>query len=159
MYHWRVLPDTPPEGYVEFGGIDGAVAYWEGSPAVRERLEAVGRSTSSLVLFLEHVPQTLGAWLADSRKAAPGGGEGSLYPWAEEALARGTAFMSSRGLVHFDAHFANILTDGQQVHFADFGLALTSRRSCGNGSRDDSPMTSRPRLPRSSTGTPQRPSS
>lgn len=40
---------------------------------------------------------------------------------------RGTAFMSSRGLVHFDAHFANILTDGRQLYFADFGLALSSR--------------------------------
>ncbi|GAA3413993.1 hypothetical protein [Streptosporangium vulgare] len=35
--------------------------------------------------------------------------------------------MSSRGLVHFDAHFANILTDGRQLYFADFGLALSSR--------------------------------
>jgi hypothetical protein len=35
--------------------------------------------------------------------------------------------MSSRGLVHFDAHFASILTDGRQLYFADFGLALSSR--------------------------------
>ncbi|WP_406314040.1 protein kinase family protein [Streptosporangium sp. NBC_01639] len=127
MYHWRVLPDSPPEGFIdEFGGIDGAVAHWEGSSAVRERLEALGRSTSSLVLFLEHVPQTLAAWLADSRKTAPRSGEGSPYPWVEEALTRGTAFMSSRGLVHFDAHFANILTDGRLLYFADFGLALSA---------------------------------
>ncbi|HEY8987214.1 MAG TPA: protein kinase family protein, partial [Streptomyces sp.] len=34
MYHWRVLPDSPPEGFVdEFGGIEGAVAHWEGSSA------------------------------------------------------------------------------------------------------------------------------
>ena len=39
----------------------------------------------------------------------------------------GSAFMSSRGLVHFDAHFDNILTDGRQLYFADFGLALSSR--------------------------------
>ncbi|MCW2874281.1 MAG: hypothetical protein JWL99_5601, partial [Streptomyces oryziradicis] len=49
MYHWRVLPDSPPEGFVdEFGGIDGAVVHWDDSPAVRERLEAIGRSSSSL---------------------------------------------------------------------------------------------------------------
>ncbi|MFE7430213.1 protein kinase family protein [Streptomyces sp. NPDC057545] len=127
MYHWRILPDSPPEGLAdEFGGIDGAVAHWEGSSAVRERLEAIGRSSSSLVLFLEHVPQTLGDWLHDYRTAAPEGGEGSPYPWVEKALARGTAFMSSRGLVHFDAHFANVLTDGRLLYFADFGLALSS---------------------------------
>ncbi|MER8018221.1 protein kinase family protein [Streptomyces griseoluteus] len=127
MYHWRVLPDSPPEGLADpFGGIDGAVAHWEGSPAVRRRLEAIGRASSSLVLFLEHVPRTLADWLHDYRAAAPEGGEGSPYPWVEEALTRGTALMSSRGLVHFDAHFANVLTDGRRLYFADFGLALSS---------------------------------
>lgn len=127
MYHWRILPDSPPEGFADaFGGIDGAVAHWEGSSAVRERLEAIGRSSFSLVLFLEHVPQTLTDWLHGHRTAAPEVIEGSLYPRVEEALTRGSDFMSSRGLVHFDAHFANVLTDGQRLYFADFGLALSS---------------------------------
>lgn len=129
MYHWRVLPDSPPEGFTdEFGGLEGAVAHWEGSPAVRDRLEAIGQSSCSLVLFLEHVPHTLAGWLADHRKTAvPESGDGSPFRWVEEALRSGAAFMSSRGLVHFDAHFANILTDGSQLYFADFGLALSSR--------------------------------
>ncbi|KOX11526.1 hypothetical protein [Streptomyces sp. NRRL B-3648] len=128
LYHWRVLPDSPPKGFAdEFGGIDGAVAHWEGSSAVRERLRAISRSSSSLVLFLEHVPQTLGDWLHDHRTTSPGGRDGSPYPWVEEALSRGTAFMNSHGLVHFDAHFANVLTDGRLLYFADFGLALSSR--------------------------------
>lgn len=126
-YHWRVLPDSPPEGFVdEFGGIDGAVAHWEGSPAVRERLEAIGRSSHSLVLFLEHVPQTLGAWLSKHGENATLAGASSPYVWVEDALARGAAFMNSRGLVHFDAHFNNLLTDGRLIYFADFGLALSS---------------------------------
>ena len=38
LYHWRVLPDTPPTGFAdEFGGVEGAVAHWDGSPAVRRR--------------------------------------------------------------------------------------------------------------------------
>ncbi|MEU8627041.1 protein kinase family protein [Streptomyces sp. NPDC048669] len=127
MYHWRVLPDSAPQGFAdEFGGVDGAVAHWEGSPAVRARLDAVGRSSSSLVLFLEHVPQTLAAWLGDRRAAAREGGESPPYAWLDETLARGADFMSSRGFVHFDAHFHNILTDGSSVRFADFGLALSS---------------------------------
>ncbi|MFI0968140.1 protein kinase family protein [Streptomyces sp. NPDC021080] len=127
MYHWRVLPDSPPGGFTdEFGGIDGAVEHWEGSPAVRERLEAIGRASACLVLFLEHIPWTLADRLHEHRTAAPEGGDGSPYLWAEEALARGTAFMSSRGFVHFDAHFANVLTDGRQLYFADFGLALSA---------------------------------
>ncbi|MEV7398945.1 protein kinase family protein [Streptomyces sp. NPDC091267] len=127
MYHWRVVPDTAPRDFAdEFGGVDGAVAHWEGSAAVRTRLEAIGRSAHCLVLFLEHVPQTLAAWLADRREAARGGGEGPPYAWLDEVLRRGADFMSSRGLVHFDAHFHNVLTDGHSIRFADFGLALSS---------------------------------
>lgn len=35
--------------------------------------------------------------------------------------------MGRRCFVHFDAHFHNILTDGQRLYFSDFGLALSSR--------------------------------
>jgi hypothetical protein len=40
LYHWRVLPGpAATEGvFAEFGGLDGAVAHWEGSAAVRDRL-------------------------------------------------------------------------------------------------------------------------
>ncbi|MHA5051098.1 protein kinase family protein [Streptomyces sp. SD15] len=127
LYHWRILPDSPPAGFADgLGGVEGAVAHWDGSPAVRRRLEAIGKSSFSLVFFLEHVPQTLGAWLGDIRDAAwpEPGGEPS-YQWVENGLLRGTEFMSARGMVHFDAHFANLLTDGRQVYFADFGLALS----------------------------------
>lgn len=128
LYHWRILPDSPPAGFVdEFGGIEGAVAHWDGSPAVRRRLEAIGRSSFSLVLFLESVPQTLAAWLGAGADAAARSQPGSRSPyrWVENGLSRGTEFMSARGMVHFDAHFANVLTDGRQVYFTDFGLALS----------------------------------
>ncbi|MFD0025346.1 protein kinase family protein [Streptomyces sp. NPDC058382] len=127
MYHWRVLPDSAPRNFAdELGGIDGAVAHWEGSPAVRDRLEAIGRSSASLVLFLEHVPHTLAAWLGERRNEAACGGESPPYAWLDAALARCADFMSSRGFVHFDAHFDNLLTDGRSIRFADFGLALSS---------------------------------
>lgn len=122
LYHWRILPDDPPTGFAdEFGGVEGAVEYWDGSAAVRRRLEALGRSSSSLVLFLEHVPHTLGAWLGRIRESA----DDAAYRWVEDELVRGSEFMSSRGFVHFDAHFANLLTDGRRVYFSDFGLALS----------------------------------
>ncbi|MEV0174520.1 protein kinase family protein [Streptomyces sp. NPDC050803] len=121
LYHWRVLPDSAPAGFVDaFGGIEGAVAHWDGSPAVRRRLEAVATASHSLVLFLEHVPHTLAEWLGAAQLNAE-----PPYQWAEEALEQGTRFMSERGFVHFDAHFANVLTDGRHLYFADFGLALS----------------------------------
>ena len=118
LYHWRILPDRPPAGFTgDFGGVDEAVAHWDGSPAVRHRLQAIGESSASLVLFLEHMPWTLAAWLEEHP---------DTLPWVAEELSRGTEFMSSRGLVHFDAHFHNVLTDGHRIHFADLGLASST---------------------------------
>ena len=121
LYHWRLLPGpVATEGvFAEFGGLDGAVAHWEGSAAVRDRLQALRDSPARLVLFLEHVPQTLAAWMADQDLSA--------FARVDAQLADTTAFMRERGLVHFDAHFLNILTDGHGLYFSDFGLALSDR--------------------------------
>lgn len=120
MYHWRVLPDTAPDRFTyRLGGLEGAVAHWDSSPAVRHRLEAISQSASSLVLFLEYVPHTLTNWLRNHRN------DTGIYLWAAKELAHGTGFMSSREFIHFDAHFSNILTDGRQIYFADLGLALS----------------------------------
>lgn len=35
--------------------------------------------------------------------------------------------MNDRGLQHFDAHFENLLTDGERLYFADYGLAISDR--------------------------------
>ena len=45
----------------------------------------------------------------------------------ERSLRAGLAFMNGNGLLHFDAHFGNILTDGQRLYFADLGLATSPR--------------------------------
>src|ERR1700738_4021636 len=45
----------------------------------------------------------------------------------ERNLEAGISFMNARGLLHFDAHFQNILTDGRSLYFADYGLAISSR--------------------------------
>jgi len=121
LYHWRLLPGpVETEGvFAEFGGLDGAVAHWEGSAAVRDRLQALRDSSSRLVLFLEHVPQTLAAWMADQ--------DVSAFARVDAQLTDTTAFMREHGLVHFDAHFLNILTDGHGLYFSDFGLALSDR--------------------------------
>ncbi|MGW7283465.1 hypothetical protein ACWGIV_35450 [Streptomyces sp. NPDC054844] len=34
--------------------------------------------------------------------------------------------MNRRGLLRFDAHFENILTDGHRLYFTDYGLAISS---------------------------------
>ncbi|MFF7311152.1 protein kinase family protein [Streptomyces sp. NPDC008137] len=126
MYHWRVLPDEEPGLPEELADVDKVVDYWGGSAEVRRRVEALGQSSASVALFLEYVPQTLHAWLTAQVRA---GGEAldRACSLVERELRAGTSFMSSRGLLHFDAHFENILTDGRRLYFADYGLALSTR--------------------------------
>lgn len=35
--------------------------------------------------------------------------------------------MKNQGFIHFDAHFRNILTDGNLLYLSDFGLALATK--------------------------------
>ncbi|WP_280489849.1 hypothetical protein, partial [Nocardia carnea] len=124
MYHWRVLPDTTPLPG-ELADLDRAVAYWDGRPQVRHRIEALRDSSASIALFLEYIPQNLHEWLND-RIEAGGEATGRACVMVERELGAGIAFMNSRGLLHLDAHFENILTDGRHLYFADYGLALSS---------------------------------
>ncbi|WP_246011378.1 protein kinase family protein [Nocardia mexicana] len=123
MYHWRVLPGTTPLPE-ELADIDRAVAYWDGRPQVRHRIEALRDASASVVLFLEYIPQNLHQWL-NTRIEAGGEVADRSCAMVERELAAGTAFMNGRGLLHLDAHFQNILTDGQRLYFGDFGLALS----------------------------------
>ncbi|MDQ1392912.1 MAG: hypothetical protein QOF30_1889 [Acidimicrobiaceae bacterium] len=128
MYHWRVL-ETPTHqlaGLEEQVDLEAMVAYWNGSTAVRHRLEALTTSAANLVLFLEHLPTNLHEWLTLQRVDSGGATESALA-MVEGHLRSDVAFMNSRGLLHFDAHFRNILTDGRQLYFTDFGLATSSQ--------------------------------
>ncbi|MGW0184093.1 protein kinase family protein, partial [Nocardia sp. NPDC003345] len=124
MYHWRVLPDTTPLPE-ELADIDRAVAYWDGHPRVRHRIEGLLDSSASIALFSEYLPQNLHEWLND-RIAAGEEATGRACAVVARELAAGVTFMNGRGLLHLDTHFGNILTDGHRLYFGDYGLALSS---------------------------------
>ena len=66
LFGWRVLPGSAAAdaGMSFLGGIEETVAHWDGSTAVRRRVEAICQSSASIVLFLEHIPHRLGDWLS-----------------------------------------------------------------------------------------------
>ncbi|MFF7473056.1 protein kinase family protein [Streptomyces sp. NPDC008092] len=133
LHHWRILPTTPVPLSGELADIDRAVAYWGGSTGVRERVEGLRDASASLTLFLEHVPSTLHDWLdAELRtdRADP------ACAFTARGLEDLTAFLSGTHLLHLDAHFRNILTDGRQLYLTDFGLALSSRFRLAADERD-----------------------
>lgn len=89
---------------------------WHNDPAIVRRIASVAAATSSMALFIEHVPQTLGEWLRD--------GTADVQE-TEAALLDVLAFTNIRDVLHMDAHFANVLTDGSRLYLGDHGLAIS----------------------------------
>ncbi|HEX8627289.1 MAG TPA: serine/threonine protein phosphatase [Catenuloplanes sp.] len=125
MYHWRVLPGAVAAP-AEHADVDRTVAYWDGSPAVRARIEAVAESSAAVVLFLEHLPRNLHEWLTAQVALGDDAVEAACAMVARR-LRTDVAFMNANGLLHFDAHFGNVLTDGRRLYLADLGLATSPR--------------------------------
>lgn len=135
MYHWRVLPDHGQPLPEELADVERAVAYWGGGSGARRRIEALQQSSASLMLFLEYIPQNLHDWLGVQIGAGDHVAERACG-MVESELEAGISFMNTRGLLHFDAHFENILTDGSRLFFADYGLAISSRFELTQGEAD-----------------------
>jgi len=137
LYHWRVLPrpEAAPPTPAEEAALDRYVAYWNGSEAIRERRAAMTSSPASVVLFLEHFPQAL--WPSLTELAAAGGDAAEQAVMrADDQLAATVSFMNDRGMLHFDMHYYNAVTDGENVYLADFGLAIHSGFELSNAERD-----------------------
>lgn len=130
MHHWRILADAPQPLPGELADVEGAVAYWGGG---RARIEALRTASASLTLFLEHVPHTLHDWFARQLRSDDADSACALV---EQGLEAVTGFLRKQQLVHFDAHFGNILTDGRQLCLTDYGLALSSRFELAPAERD-----------------------
>ncbi|MFF6956773.1 protein kinase family protein [Streptomyces sp. NPDC008317] len=126
-YHWRVLPSTRRPLPKELADVEAAVAYWGGSPGMRRRIEGVRDATASVVVFMEYIPQNLQNWLRNRLAEADEETTERVCERIERELLDGAEFMNDRELLHFDAHFENILTDGHRLYFADYGLAVSTR--------------------------------
>jgi hypothetical protein len=127
VYHWRVLPRTAPAplSAKQSAWLDRAPDYWDQSDAVRRRLKAISDASASIVLFLEFVPETLDEWLKERRVGSrlDAAFEADIWRFHDQ-LHDAAAFLNDHGMLHFDLNAFNVLTDGQQVYAADFGLAL-----------------------------------
>ena len=126
VHHWRVLPRTPIPPTPELEArLHRALDHWDRSEAIAARVDALWAATASLVIFFEYVPKMLAVWLAER----PGAGEPEAATEAailrfHDEWRRAAAFMNARGMLHFDLHRANLLTDGAQVYVGDYGLAI-----------------------------------
>lgn len=125
LYHWRVLPSFGFVTTKAIEDIESDVQYWDNSPAIRNRLEGIRDASAHLVLFLEYIPSTLSQWLKNQLQKDADSATKAIS-FVQDNLDRTTGFLSAKNFVHFDAHFNNLLTDGNIIYFTDFGLALSS---------------------------------
>jgi hypothetical protein len=119
LHHWRILPIVTT-GYDDRRELQ----HWGDCPEIHQRVAAVNNATSSVVLFLEYFPMTLGEQL---RRQLPTTADPvALVTKLEGNLKELLAFIHARGVLHLDAHLENLLSDGTQVYLSDFGLAVST---------------------------------
>lgn len=136
LYHWRILPTNPTDvNLAEWGDLEKYSAYWENTSTIRKRMEALNNASTHITLFLEYIPQNLQEWLSvqitQNDDVAT-----SAIAFVDENLKTTNRFMKKNHLIHFDAHFKNILTDGTLLYFSDFGLALSSKFELTTAEKD-----------------------
>jgi len=115
LYHHRLLPLACQTRNRSGEQLERYVDYWDGDPAIRRFIEARQVSTLSITMFIEHVPHVLQDWLPLHQNA---------IGWVIDQAIEITTFLRGKGVAHLDANPSNILTDGNRLFFADFGLFL-----------------------------------
>jgi hypothetical protein len=115
MYHYRIMPFSGWRVDVDMLQHQNYVKYWGNNANIGNYILGRTKANYELVLFLEYVPYVLAPWLKDH------GGQ-CQQPLAD--LFTTVDFLSRQGIIHFDAHFNNVLTDGDRAYLTDFGLVL-----------------------------------
>ncbi|MBX9976655.1 MAG: protein kinase family protein [Alphaproteobacteria bacterium] len=121
MYHHRILPRN--NSLLNEQDLAEKIHFWKKEKAIEARLRANHAASKNVILFLEYIPHTLIGWLQKQSTQANLDVLDKNIEMIHNNLLSTVAFMNSKGMLHFDTHFNNILTDGEQLYFTDFGLA------------------------------------
>ena len=96
---------------------------WGDDPAVAARHAAIEQSSHCVAVFVEPFPRNLLQGLRDRPAGTPGSDDDVLR--LEPQLLELAEFINRRGFRHMDAHFENIVADGEEIYLTDFGLAIS----------------------------------
>jgi len=115
MYHYRIIPFSGRGTEVDLEQHKSYVEYWGNSENAGNYVLDRAFANYELVLFLEYIPHILETWLRENPN--------KLQKPLDD-LRTTIDFLRRKGIIHFDAHFQNVLTDGEQIYLTDFGLVL-----------------------------------
>ena len=114
LLHHRV---TDRAGGVEFPiSMDSYIERWNGSRAIRAFIEARLVATHEVWIVLEHIPDSAMTWLTANQARVD-----EMFAGVFDAVGE----LQANGVIHFDAHLGNIVTDGSRFVLTDFGLAIS----------------------------------
>lgn len=113
LYHYRIVKRRSRS--LNSLEIRDYVERWGNKRGIRERTEDAQNSQYSLLLCIEYIGPTLVHWLNSRRRL-------ELYLSQTKMIL---GFLESEGVLLFDNHSHNILTDNHNnIYFTDFGLVL-----------------------------------
>lgn len=115
LYHYRFMPRVGAQAEVDMEKHQRYVEYWGGSKNIGRYMLDRANASVELVLFLEYIPHVLQPWLRENPD--------QVEPMLTDACTA-IDFLCENGIIHFDAHFYNVLTDGARTYLTDFGLVL-----------------------------------
>jgi hypothetical protein len=115
LYHYRLVPFSGERAPVDMDRHRSYVEYWGGDENIGRYMLDRATANQELVLFLEYFPHVFKLWLQDHTN--------KLDQMVDELL-ESADFLRRRGIIHFDAHFHNVVTDGERPYLTDFGLVL-----------------------------------
>jgi len=115
MYHYRIVPTAGEPTVLGEERHQEYIRYWGSNSGIDRYIRERCKATHEVIVFLEHFPHVLYHWLPKNLDKTE-----SL---TNEMLAT-TEFLRAKGIIHFDAHFGNIVTDGVHPYLTDYGLAL-----------------------------------
>ncbi|MCB8975912.1 MAG: hypothetical protein H6657_00605 [Ardenticatenaceae bacterium] len=115
LYHYRIVPTAVPSAAVDMAYHQRYVTYWGDDANVSRYLLDRAAAPYELILYLEHIPHTVATWVRTHQAHIP-----QVMADTKAAIT----FLRDHGIIHFDSHFFNLLTDGERTYLTDFGLAL-----------------------------------
>lgn len=116
MYHYRLIPFAGEHTPMDMELHARYVTYWGSNANIGRYMLDRASANYELILFLEHFPYTVAFWLQADLSRLP-----RVIADTHATLS----FLRSNGILHLDAHFNNMVTDGTHIYLTDFGLVLS----------------------------------
>lgn len=114
LYHYRIIKRKSKSLYRK-DILEYAEKTWNHKPQVIRRTEDVFRSQYSILVCIEYIGPGIVRWLNSKKRL-------SLYYSQSKRILN---FLREEGVLLFDNHAGNILTDSDDnIYYTDFGLVL-----------------------------------